>query len=1786
MTQFSSTSIKSFWQVKKLEVIGRYQRIDDNHGLLVDLICEDNILLHPISGKRIKVIAQQVIHPFKDFEYYQFTLTFSRDVFNLDNNTHIPMIVSVNSQIINVSNPYQDIINKCFIRFEEPDSNKVIARLLQEVGRGMYSSKKRMFFELLQNADDQPVGESPVKVHIETLQNYFLFMHDGTPFSGKDVRSITSAAESTKEQNRKKTGYKGIGFKSVFSDTSKVVIKSGGFLFAFDKNNPVFRSFEEMYINRHELYSKNEDARDYFLNKYQGRKREFEDIRTVPWQIKPIWIEQVGRELNESSFNHLNNVGIAIHFGAEKVKGYSAEVVEVMADPRFLLFLRNVNFVQHNNAHRRIEAARSKNLSEVSLKENGDEIHRYRIKEFRKQLSNEAFTELGLDIRLGSKHVQYDSDLEERVFFNVNGDELTDIPPKIAMFEEISISFAAPMNGTKVIPEASYLIDERRSYVFTYLPMKEDRLKFPFLVNTDFVPSSNREAIQGDNVWNHFLFYHIGFCLVEWVAELAANPDNGDAYLNLLVPKLLTAEGSDIKEVEKWFNQGYQKGISEIPFISSGKDSRLLKCEETILDTTGLTSVFSHDLFYQLTETSLHLPLADLEVEILENDLFRIKKFTDKELYEILKTDGPKRKLFETAIQNLDETGYQGFLSWLNDWFGQLSESHRNYIAVQLRIFRFSDDLLAAWNTLNEPNKPHFGTHIVNQSRFSAISTTLSACGSQLTEFKVDKEFPQLQKAINPGHSYINNDVRLFDLMTKIIEIGRGSLTGLQKTELLSFIASLDQVGPEKYAQTLALFKSQTGIYRPLGSLITSLVPDLPSWLKPWVIDAEEEGHLQAFSKHLVDSQTLFEKIYLIQSHFAELTTSIGENDLADFNAHILDAYAAHPEKEKIKTAIGNIPWLFTDAEKRFKKAGEIYCPEVIRTGLSFAKYQNVKRLLYLGTNWSIPHFDSLSLISGLKLNCESHSISGLWFRGVEKIPEEMMLYFLEILSEANEPDFFKKWYIVLEEGGFQIKPKVQEFKQNVIANGDMKAWIENNPILLKHLEILDDTLVFDNLESLGILKDDALLKNCIKLAEPPISLIREVLKSANENIKKDYLLRLEEVPIDTEEEYSKDTDISKIMNLAVQFAKSDETGNFATEFRSKIKLDGTSLEKEAISDRVSIKLEDSSRYELSLSDILKDYKGESDVMAKALNAFPSINKSDLKKYIFCLKEKPLKDIESEIRSQSLPYITPAQIVFFILIAKKFERTDIYKDLIHFDNYFQDSDWNQVEIRYLELLNMLMKINLFDLKGGEFSFIDFDPVGCVFDELAVSREQAPPWVLEWLGPKEDQSKYNERLSFLFKLGINQTESSVVRLRQSMLKRDVPLCKTCVGEMSENEALLINSLSWLEVKQTQEPGLIGALLTVINDILEQIEDISVEELLVPIMTDFEVYQLVPVTAKKFHLYQNSWYPFRYSIIKHLKAKGEFTLPGNLPESIVKKLDPTKLSPETMHSSKLANAQEWNASHYTTWELRSEFPIYIYPENLLPWDIRYNGEVVTQINKEESTNWEGKFYVTANKAINIPFSLPNDFPYEHKYELIKRQNDDGERELPVDNTEPYVSTYETIIKGKNPSLDDQIEYNREATMRGLVFLYEQGYDLSKIFIENREDILRGIEKDGVSHNFFFRSARGGLLYLNPKYWLILGEKNTALVVIYPRNEVRIFNSKEELMLDQMNPYILIRTANTRKPEDIDKMIESTYGDTNLLFVTSHELCQKLYKDTEQRSGNPPVANRGIAEENYDI
>ncbi len=201
--------------------------------------------------------------------------------------------------------------------FTERDAKNTV-HALHNIMDDLYSNADdRFVYELLQNADDQPEEGRSVSVSLQLLKEHLLFMHSGKVFDTYDVDSICSIGDSTKRKDKEKIGYKGIGFKSVFTRSDTVIINSGNYSFAFDKFSPIYGEA---------------------------------DMNGIPWQLKPIWQERYRypKEIKENDAFWKEHVGISLEIDENNLKEYRMSIAKIFSQPIFLLFLKNVDKLEYN----------------------------------------------------------------------------------------------------------------------------------------------------------------------------------------------------------------------------------------------------------------------------------------------------------------------------------------------------------------------------------------------------------------------------------------------------------------------------------------------------------------------------------------------------------------------------------------------------------------------------------------------------------------------------------------------------------------------------------------------------------------------------------------------------------------------------------------------------------------------------------------------------------------------------------------------------------------------------------------------------------------------------------------------------------------------------------------------------------------------------------------------------------------------------------------------------------------------------------------------------------------------------------------------------------------------------------------------------------------------------------------------------------------------------------------------------------------------------------------------
>jgi hypothetical protein len=395
-----------------------------------------------------------------------------------------------------------DTLYKKRSTFADSDQAEIVANLLDTVSNDLYSDSQRFIFELIQNADDAAETEFN-EIHFDFYPNHLIVSHNGKPFDEKDILSITHAGKGTKSADLTKTGYKGIGFKSVFGKSNRVTILSDGYNFRFDKK--------------------------FIQMAFKGNK--------MPWQIIPIWTAPGDLEKNINGGSLENKFKVSTIIELANSSNLKKELYELLSKGKILLFLRKTSKIKiyskgvlENQIEKQLQKSET-SYTEVKLLQDEKELSNWIVKIFDTiPIKNE--TQIAL-----------------------KKDDKTPDKLKEAKFTEIS--FAAKIENGKLKE-----ISGEESLIFAYLPTKITDFGFPFLVNSSFLTNASREGVHEDRIWNQWLFRLIGAKIFDWLGLLAQSKYKFQI-LNLLPIKFF----STINDLKLTFNNAFEIQVRNKPFI-------------------------------------------------------------------------------------------------------------------------------------------------------------------------------------------------------------------------------------------------------------------------------------------------------------------------------------------------------------------------------------------------------------------------------------------------------------------------------------------------------------------------------------------------------------------------------------------------------------------------------------------------------------------------------------------------------------------------------------------------------------------------------------------------------------------------------------------------------------------------------------------------------------------------------------------------------------------------------------------------------------------------------------------------------------------------------------------------------------------------------------------------------------------------------------------------------------------------------------------------------------------
>lgn len=404
------------------------------------------------------------------------------------------------------------------------------AASLKYLSSDLYRDSKRFIYELLQNADDSSIDFGKVKVAIKLFGDRLVVAHTGKGFDKRDVRGISSVDDGTKKNSPDKTGFKGIGFKSVFGQSDHVVVYSEGIFFRFDAG------FEHIW---NPAWGKSQAE----WEEEDGRKFE------MPWQLIPINTEKTDLDERINLFLGTGEWKVATIISLKNVNGTIEAVRQLAGSVNMFLFLKSIQSILID-----IDGAINIDIKETPEKEtllsiNGEEKAKWMKRTITLDVPAEVKERLAQD---------------------------KDVPEKLQKANKIDITFAA-----KIKDKSIEFLDPGERLLYAYLPTEENGYNIPVLVNTAFYTVANRETLHKESPWNAWIFHCIPTELLNWIAELVQT-GRYDSY-NLLPSKL-----SQNDQLSNAYNAAFAKAIEEIPLVINA-NRQLLKIQDAIIDFTFLS---------------------------------------------------------------------------------------------------------------------------------------------------------------------------------------------------------------------------------------------------------------------------------------------------------------------------------------------------------------------------------------------------------------------------------------------------------------------------------------------------------------------------------------------------------------------------------------------------------------------------------------------------------------------------------------------------------------------------------------------------------------------------------------------------------------------------------------------------------------------------------------------------------------------------------------------------------------------------------------------------------------------------------------------------------------------------------------------------------------------------------------------------------------------------------------------------------------------------------------------
>lgn len=538
-------------------IIGTYSRSSKNPNLGFFNSCKNEqgrFLKHPIfndknsisikiEGNHSKLIPHK-LYKFR-VKFAQLGFRLQRDHYGLNalaNSAEPPYSTKVISNTSdNSKSNLQNIIKEIYsekLNQNSPYNIIDLAEAVNALAIDIYSENKRFIYELIQNADDAALVDNS-DLEIAIRNEYLIIAHNGKPFDEKDLRGLCGIGRGTKRGDGNKTGYKGIGFKSVFGQPEGIVyVKTKELVFKFDRDV---------------VHEKGWNQQKW------GNRKEWEEKNgipfNVPWQLIPLLTNKTSQEPITHILDEFEQTILTIIKISDR-EDLESDINNLLDNGLILLFLRRIKNIKFtsDNYNLSINKTPYSDNDFYSLNKNNNFLSNWYISSGKYDVPKDVKIKLTSD---------------------------TKSPKKLQEVNVTELSFAIKLNKDFTKIKA---LKDKDSLIYTYLPTEVTDFQFPFLVNSNFLVDAGREKLHRDRIWNKWLFKIIGYKLLPICSKFSSLEQYVNQYLSMLVTSYY--ESDDPLKIG--FNEGLRIGFEETHFIPN-RNGELIKLDEALIDETKFT---------------------------------------------------------------------------------------------------------------------------------------------------------------------------------------------------------------------------------------------------------------------------------------------------------------------------------------------------------------------------------------------------------------------------------------------------------------------------------------------------------------------------------------------------------------------------------------------------------------------------------------------------------------------------------------------------------------------------------------------------------------------------------------------------------------------------------------------------------------------------------------------------------------------------------------------------------------------------------------------------------------------------------------------------------------------------------------------------------------------------------------------------------------------------------------------------------------------------------------------